>query len=129
MSSCLAVPGRQSTKYSPISDCGRDSQKVSLRSEPNPFLSILKPISGVYSGPAATDQQLGGMTMAAEQSIVFARHRYSTHLLLAHLANDVNNAIIRTCCVNITRHYFISARDRAVFVSSNCSNHDIPVCN
>ena len=45
LSTCLAVPGRQSTKYSPISDCGRDSQKLSLRSEPKPSLSILKPMS------------------------------------------------------------------------------------
>src|SRR5919201_902065 len=45
LSSCLAVPGWQSTKYSPISDCGRDSQKTSVRSEPKPSLSILKPTS------------------------------------------------------------------------------------
>src|SRR5882757_11573617 len=30
------VPGSQSTKYSPISDCGRDWQKASLRNCPNP---------------------------------------------------------------------------------------------
>ncbi len=35
-SSRLARPGRQSTKYSPIGDCGRDSQNTSERSEPNP---------------------------------------------------------------------------------------------
>ena len=35
-----AVPGRQSTKYSPISDCGRVSQNASVRSEPKPALSI-----------------------------------------------------------------------------------------
>ena len=34
------VPGRQSTKYSPISDCGRDSQKASSRSEPKPLRVI-----------------------------------------------------------------------------------------
>ena len=35
-----SVPGRQSTKYSPISDCGRVSQNASVRSEPKPVLSI-----------------------------------------------------------------------------------------
>ncbi len=36
-SSFFAVPGRQSRKYSPIGDCGRDSQNTSLRRDPNPF--------------------------------------------------------------------------------------------
>ena len=36
-SSFLAVPGRQSRKYSPIGDCGRDSQNTSERSDPKPF--------------------------------------------------------------------------------------------
>ena len=40
-----SVPGRQSTKYSPISDCGRVSQNASVRSEPKPALSIVKSIS------------------------------------------------------------------------------------
>ena len=30
-------PGWQSTKYSPISDCGRDWQVASERNAPNPF--------------------------------------------------------------------------------------------
>ncbi len=44
-SRCSAVPGRQSTKYSPISDCGRVSQKASVRSEPKPFWVIAKSTS------------------------------------------------------------------------------------
>ena len=34
------VPGRQSTKYSPISDCGLVSQNASVRREPKPVFSI-----------------------------------------------------------------------------------------
>ena len=36
------LPGLQSMKYSPISDCGRDSQKTSSRSEPKPVWVISK---------------------------------------------------------------------------------------
>src|SRR3954453_5038648 len=39
------LPGLQSMKYSPISDCGRDSQKTSERREPNPCLGISKSTS------------------------------------------------------------------------------------
>ena len=39
------VPGRQSMKYSPISDCGRVSQKTSSRSDSKPGSVISTPIS------------------------------------------------------------------------------------
>jgi len=37
LSLVAARPGWQSTKYSPISDCGRDWQKTSDLNEPKPF--------------------------------------------------------------------------------------------
>ena len=39
------LPGVQSMKYSPISDCGRDSQNVSARRSPKPCLVSLKSTS------------------------------------------------------------------------------------
>ena len=44
-SSLFAVPGRQSRKYSPIGDCGRDSQNTSERSDPKPRSVISTSIS------------------------------------------------------------------------------------
>ena len=41
----LGVPGWQSTKYSPISDCGRASQHASLRRAPKPVSLISKSTS------------------------------------------------------------------------------------
>ena len=40
LSSAAAVPGWQSTKYSPISDCGRAWQVTSVRIDPKPVLVI-----------------------------------------------------------------------------------------
>src|SRR3954452_8564653 len=43
-SRCFALPGLQSRKYSPISDCGRVSQNASVRRSPNPAWSTRMPI-------------------------------------------------------------------------------------
>src|SRR5436190_15649432 len=42
-------PGSQLMKYSPMSDCGRDSQNAFLWKDPNPVLVILNVISARQS--------------------------------------------------------------------------------
>ena len=47
LSFCADLPGVQSMKYSPISDCGRDSQVLSARRSPKPFSVSSKSISAL----------------------------------------------------------------------------------
>ena len=61
-SSRFAVPGRQSRKYSPIGDCGRDSQNTSERSEPKPFSVISTSTSAFWVRSSSFElQHLAGV--------------------------------------------------------------------
>src|SRR5574338_775999 len=59
--------------------------------------------------------------------VIVVTHRNATDLLVSHLPNDVNDAIVRFCGVNINGHNVFRADARTILVICDTTHDDIAV--